>query len=236
MFAFKRAFTLIELLVVISIIAVLVGILLPALGAARRSSNQVKSSSQLRGVQQSMVVFSNSNNYYLPGILRGGTIQPNGSATADSGGGEVGSARYFILLNGQFIASDLLISPAETLAKWTSGPVTTLNHSYAVANFTSADADFGRRHEWKDNASGAVIIMSDRNAGGDASTDQVRSVWTTRTGEWKGGVVWGDNHAEFAQTSTAFSTRYHNTSNSADNLFVAEDTLLGFDAMNNLWD
>jgi prepilin-type N-terminal cleavage/methylation domain-containing protein/prepilin-type processing-associated H-X9-DG protein len=62
----KRAFTLVELLVVIGIIAVLVGILLPALTKARETSNRLSCLSNLRQIGTALVMYVNDNKGLLP--------------------------------------------------------------------------------------------------------------------------------------------------------------------------
>lgn len=61
-----KAFTLIELLVVISIIALLVGILLPALGSARRSARNLKCMATERSIGQALFAYATDNNNLLP--------------------------------------------------------------------------------------------------------------------------------------------------------------------------
>ncbi len=57
----ETGFTLIELLVVISIIAILISILLPALAKARELANRAVCMANIRGIVQSMVIYAQSN-------------------------------------------------------------------------------------------------------------------------------------------------------------------------------
>lgn len=79
----QAGFTLVELLVVIGIIAVLIGVLLPALNKARQSANNLKCMANLRSIGQALNIYAAQNKGVLPMGYWDGS-NPFGSGVVDS--------------------------------------------------------------------------------------------------------------------------------------------------------
>ena len=246
----KKGFTLIELLVVIMILFLLGAILMPTGCFARRAQYKMKNMSQIRGVHQASVILANGNNRYLAGIdSTGHLLDSTDAAFSAISGGNTGvpglgggafNTRFYLLLKGNFISGDLLINPLDhpNPGKWTNSAQLPIvpsasnpsgQFSYALSNIADGETSGtrvgtrspGRVSEWRDNANSAAALISDRNSAGNVLSP--RGIWATSAGaitDWKGNVVWGDNHAEFLTSSTGLSTRYADTTNTGDGLFT----------------
>lgn len=147
----QRAFTLVELLVVMAIIALLLGILLPALSKARKNAQQIKCGSQTGQIHKSLIAQSNDDpqNFYMtPGERNrlplniggtGGLQQIPGRGTLDESKNSHQNLWSACLAVGMF-SPTVLISPAELSSKFSI--CTTYNYNnYKPAQDSYWDGD-----------------------------------------------------------------------------------------------
>lgn len=132
----SEAFTLIELLVVVSIIALLVGMLLPAIGMVRDMARQTSCANKIRQVGLAMVGYSNDNNGYIPPLFYS---PPMPEVTWDDllGAGYDGRDLTQAAMNNDFIpyantGHGFYICPSDTLPNGAS--VTYWRRSYSIPN------------------------------------------------------------------------------------------------------
>ena len=218
----KKAFTLIELLVVISIIAIMIGILMPALGNARRNAQRMESNTRIRGIHQGCVQYADGNRQAFPGMGADNLPMPIAA-----------SSRYQRLLAANVFAPQYMISPMEaSKPAWTSGTVTTQNFSFAMLRITSGAAGVNRNNEWgANNGTSEAAMLADRSMTIDTAMTTA-SLFTTSANPlaWHGAVVWNDNHVTDEQSPTGLRTRYGNSSpDSNDDLFADPNAMMAYD-------
>jgi len=243
----QRAFTVIELLVVIAIIAVLVGILFPAIGAVRRRAKQSENNAQVRNILQGTIQFSESHRGFFPGFDGAEFTADTLKTTGNSGPGQTVEARYWALLNGNYSDGDALVSSVESKEPWTGGQVSTDNYSYSMLKIASNNnvdpfngqngSDRFRREQWRNQQNAQAPIVSDRLTKGPATVqamsqpDQYQSIHDgSSLGNWIGSIGFGDLHVDFAKTplqDTRFSGFLNSEATTPDDIFAQRDTGVG---------
>lgn len=204
----QNSFNVVGLAIALFVVIVAVALLIPAINAARHTDTRRPRSSQLRGIHQGLVTYSNSNKNWYPGMNPDGT--PLDLRVEH---------RFQILIKGDYITPEYAISPSETepLTGWEDRKTHLTKGNYSYAMLQIPEAETGRHSEWHITLNSQAIVLSDRNTGAKANPKSIYNERGDKT--WTGSVLWNDNHVGFEDTDE-YETKYGGGElNEADKLF-----------------
>lgn len=181
-----RGLTLIELLVVVAIIAILMTLLLPALGKGKMKAQQSECASNLRQVGLSFRMFADEHDNRLPMQV---SVRWGGSMEYASRGE---TWRHFQVMSNLLVNPQLVVCPADrerAYAEWSK--LANTNTSY----FLGLDVKIGKPNQ---------MLAGDRNImtpgyptpGVVPVRTDMTAFWTEEMHQNRGNLLFADGHTE----------------------------------------
>ena len=242
----NRGFTLIELLVVMAIIALLVGLLLPALNSARRQARLIKDGTQIQQVHKAWVSYSVEAKGSLPtpGLIN--RLEVNGQELPGRGQEDIEQNNTANLHSGMVMQNyyDPQLPIAPTEASGTVAQFEDYNYElYRIDQDVYWDDRFqadmrdichtsymsmpiaGQRkaQNWRDGLSSSFPLVSNRGLPDEDYSVEDSTVYALHGGrkQWVGNVCFSDNHISVEQNYTPTSVNYQDEEGltQADHIF-----------------